>query len=273
MEEHISYRLKGYYSGFWMHPAFFGHILCLSTPFIIGKLFIAKSNLLKGFWGLTLVTAGFLCLLTSVRIIAITFFIILFSFLYRYYLRDMKSRRALFIPIILLCLLLLFVYANFAVHSNYSPFRTKNILERFVLKDKLDIRSIEYRFMLYGDAWALFKEHPVFGIGRGCFYKVYGSYGTGVHNFFLEFLAETGIAGTLLLLWILTTFIFRNCKLAARIRNNPALYYAVFSLIFSSLSFWLAGLTGVVFNRYQFFLFFWLMQGILTAVWSRDERF
>jgi len=62
------------------------------------------------------------------------------------------------------------------------------------------------RLLLWGTAWDLFLKSPVFGVGWGNFINLYGSYLTafsdwikpgvfGIHNIYLQLLAETGVAG------------------------------------------------------------------------------
>lgn len=86
------------------------------------------------------------------------------------------------------------------------PFFTRYVMTVRNLVHGRDITS--GRTVLYKQAYTLFTQHPVFGIGWGQFGQhvtenfkaVHGQDVNSVHNIYLQFLTETGIIGTILIL-------------------------------------------------------------------------
>jgi O-antigen ligase len=90
-----------------------------------------------------------------------------------------------------------------------------DILRR-LSNDPLTTNGVMDRKSVWGDTLAMFRSHPLFGIGLGAFETVYPIYGRGngtfliqfAHNDYLQILADAGIAGGALALWFVTA-IFR----------------------------------------------------------------
>jgi O-antigen ligase len=85
-----------------------------------------------------------------------------------------------------------------------------DILKR-IADDTLSGNSPMGREGIWGDAWAMFRAHPIFGVGLGAFETVYPIYARGngslaiqfAHNDYLQILSDGGIIGGALALWFL----------------------------------------------------------------------
>jgi len=82
-------------------------------------------------------------------------------------------------------------------------------IERFSLKNAKNM-SVNIRLKLYSDAWYLFKNKPLFGIGTGGFPGGYP------HNIFLEIAAENGLLGLI----IFFGFLFTICQRGYQFLND-----------------------------------------------------
>ena len=99
--------------------------------------------------------------------------------------------------------------------------------------------AFSMRLDLWKSAWALFLQHPLWGSGLGTFAEAYQQSGlsldTGAryaHNLLLQFLVETGLAGTLLFLVAAAGFI-RRLKLPSRWEGWGVLTGVMAFLLFS----------------------------------------
>jgi putative inorganic carbon (HCO3(-)) transporter len=119
--------------------------------------------------------------------------------------------------------------------------------------------SVMIRFILWGVAWKLFLSSPVFGIGFGTFQLIYSRYlptiadmptTLGVHNIYLELLAETGVIGLLVFL-LLMYAILREAhrRVSSHLWQHRVLGFTVF-----------AGGTGLLVESFTDHAFFWSIQ-------------
>jgi O-antigen ligase len=86
------------------------------------------------------------------------------------------------------------------------------------------------RLTLWRDSFGIFRDHPWAGAGMGSFVTAYPPYQTyaldliteHAHNDYVEALAETGLAGGVLILAALVLFIQITCrKLVVQVRHEP----------------------------------------------------
>ena len=82
-------------------------------------------------------------------------------------------------------------------------------IERFSLNNAKNM-SVNNRLKHYSDAWQLFKNNPLFGIGTGGFPEGYP------HNIFLEIAAENGLLGLI----IFFGFLFTICQKGYQFLND-----------------------------------------------------
>jgi O-antigen ligase len=87
-----------------------------------------------------------------------------------------------------------------------------DILRR-MSNDPLTTSGVMDRQSVWGDTLAMFRSHPLFGIGLGAFETVYPIYGRGngtfliqfAHNDYLQILADAGMVGGALALWFVAS--------------------------------------------------------------------
>lgn len=148
-----------------------------------------------------------------------------------------------------------------------SPFLTQRIESRWEEQGSIDSRMKRYEF-----AWKLFLESPVIGNGQGAFQLItaqqqryteyahneYGIGGAATHNEHLRILAENGILGEAVFLYLM----FRFVKLAFQIFKLPyetAKNYSAFFLAIMVISL-LYGIPGHGFQSTN--LFVWTFAAI-----------
>lgn len=80
---------------------------------------------------------------------------------------------------------------------------------------------------------ALFKQHPIFGVGFGG-YNMYGDYKVYPHNMFVELLAEVGITGLIIIVLIELSNI-KGMRVLLDSKHNTYLMYVVMALFLRSM--------------------------------------
>jgi putative inorganic carbon (HCO3(-)) transporter len=131
------------------------------------------------------------------------------------------------------------------------------------------------RFLLWGTAIDMFVHSPVMGVGWGNFVELYGSYLSaftfippgilGVHNIYLQFLAETGAVG----FGTFFVFTFRTVQLAFRQlrRSQDAFDKALaFGVLGAILTVVVHGVVDFLFQvSPQFGTLFWMLLALLVT--------
>ncbi|MEI8012812.1 MAG: O-antigen ligase family protein [Candidatus Omnitrophota bacterium] len=87
--------------------------------------------------------------------------------------------------------------------------------------------SLEMRWSYWKETWAIIQAHPFSGIGLGNFNLTNTRYS---HNIFLQLWAETGLAGILSFLYMITTILYKIWDII-KINDNPAHITALFFAI------------------------------------------
>ena len=129
---------------------------------------------------------------------------------------------------------------------------------------------------LYKSAFNVFKDHPIFGVGNKnyrletCKETITIGYfcNTHPHQIYLEFLAEHGLIGTILLLYILFSLIFSKLKMTLQTKN----YTQIGCLIFL-LTFFIPLLPSGSFFSDSNLTFFWLNLSLMYAVEKKTNIF
>ncbi len=75
----------------------------------------------------------------------------------------------------------------------YTVFEDTPVIQRFAQLEE-DSGGTDIRTMLYREAFGVFQDYPVFGVGLNNF-RVYSSSGLYAHSNYMEILADTGIIG------------------------------------------------------------------------------
>ena len=205
-----------------------------------------------------------------------------FGFFLFYLLNDsFKFKEKLFsvFLLILMCIFLLNT-SNF-LKSRYgsqlfepiglilNPVTEFNIWERNNDKSKVRIY-----FNLYQSGFEVFKKYPIFGVGNKnyrvetCSNKKNTKYkcNTHPHQFYFEFLAEHGLIGVMILLFILFNLIFSKIKIILNSKN----YLQFGCLIFLLTSFIPFLPSGAFFADYNLTIF-WINLSIMYAVGKKTN--
>jgi O-antigen ligase len=131
------------------------------------------------------------------------------------------------------------------------------------------------RFLLWGTAAGMFFRSPVLGVGWGNFVELYGAYLSaftfippgilGVHNIYLQFLAETGLVG----FGAFLAFSFRASLLSFRIYHNSQDVFdksLAFGVLGATLTVLVHGFVDFLFQvSSQFGTLYWALLALLVA--------
>ena len=129
---------------------------------------------------------------------------------------------------------------------------------------------------LYQSGFEVFKEYPIFGVGNKnyrvetCSNEKNPKYvcNTHTHQLYFEFLAEHGIVGTVILIFILFSLIFSKIKIIFCSKN----YLQLGCLTFLLTSFIPLLPSGAFFADYNLTIF-WINLSIMYAVGNKTNVF
>ncbi len=165
-------------------------------------------------------------------------------------------------------------------NSNYLKNRyAGQLLYYFLEKDSKVIEESSY-FKLYKSGYSVFKNYPLFGVGNKNFrvevcesnlkkiekfdYKCT----THPHQLYFEFLSEHGLIGTIILLGLFFTLIFKNLKQIIRSRN----YIQIGSFVYLMTIFLPLIPSGSFFSDFNITLFF-LNFSLMYAISNKTNIF
>ncbi len=209
-------------------------VMCLSVG--IGVLIASLSGSKSASWGhffrgmaewvitpkmglrLLLVTMVIALVLTRSRMGNLSFMIALLSTGIMGLVLSKKATRSMVVLLVSLVLIDLLVVGTY--------FGTQRVIDRI---SETSLQG-EDRDELAGYALAMWKDYPVLGSGLGSFAAVFPRYSgqgtvqsyTHAHNDYLEFAAETGIAG-ISLLGLIVLLSFLAALRAQKLRNDPVM--------------------------------------------------
>ncbi|MBE7042749.1 MAG: hypothetical protein E7399_04550 [Ruminococcaceae bacterium] len=164
---------------------------------------------------------------------------VLLGFLFETFLSKIRSCKAMgiwvFVVVIILAVLFLLFGKYILPQSIFHRLTTFNF----------ESRTVTERLTFYRDAFSVFKEYPIFGIGGGGWPYIYGAYqsyrylANSPHSFLLHLMVEAGFLGVLVFLYFIITLIRYMIKLLksksdARIETAPFLV-AVISIFLHSM--------------------------------------
>jgi len=185
---------------------------------------------------------------------------------------------------------ILFVGA-FGVYVAFSLATDRNsLVDRFLLTNyQNDVDSLNRRVVLAGQAIDLFRQYPLLGVGLGNYKDnvqvVYESFGGRFyepdfkilenvyaypHNWFLQVLAENGIVGFAILLYLLFTFYKTDRELYRRLKGDGRYVFIPFSV--ASWLFVFANQFTPLQNSEQMVMFFWLFRGIIERMYLNTTK-
>jgi len=245
---------------------------------IIGYLFYINKNISNRYKYIVLIFSIFFIIaisLTGERSNAIKAISGFFIF---YFFNDFFKFKEKIFLILLLILMFVFLFntSNF-LKSRYgsqffkpviSVFQTKNELNKeYVFKNNVYIR-------LYQSGFEVFKKYPVFGVGNKnyrietCSGEINSKYfcSTHPHQIYFEFLSEHGLAGSMILFFILFNLIFSKIKTILNSNNYLQLGCLIF-LVTSFIPFLPSGAFFADFNL----TIFWINLSIMYSVGKKTN--
>jgi O-antigen ligase len=129
------------------------------------------------------------------------------------------------------------------------------------------------RFVLWGAALRMFRQHPLFGIGPDNFRWIYGNYlgldhwDTNVHanSIYFEFLADTGLIGFAIFLWLNVRWLWLAVQ---RVNQQADRQLWVWQLaLFASLIAWFVhGLLDYFYEFAGTYILFWIIAGLAITL-------
>lgn len=178
-----------------------------------------------------------------------TLLAVVFSFFVVVTVYSRKNHKKIFRSVLVATIILTILYSTFLI---LVP-GTSAILNRFIRKDGADITS--GRNILFSNAFALFLQRPVFGWGFQHYSRLYEM---DVHNTYLQLLADAGLVGLLILVFIFAVYFITSVNMIRRTNytNKERLQRLYISLAFQ-VFFLIYGLTDEgILNIFVFIIYF-----------------
>ena len=199
---------------FWNKGIFYKILTIVYIPIALSNIALSGSR--KGFIG----TALF-----------ITLFII------SSYLPSIKKKNALRTIVSFV----LFLAVMIVIYNLFAPIFIDSVL--FSRLNMMGDESNAVRLMMYQDAFRLFKEYPIFGIGYDN-YQYMGIFNAYTHSTYAEVLVSSGIIGTLIYFSIYISIIRKVIKLyLAKIKQKITIYNEGILLSFMLINLFFATVT------------------------------
>ena len=176
--------------------------------------------------------------------------------------------------ITLLSVITIFLFA--VVNSSFLKNRYyTSFIYHFSDSEKLSsFLKQQYYFKLYRSGITIFKDYPFFGVGNKNYrvasikYENIEVKSTHPHQIYFEFLSEHGAIGTIILLSIIFTMMFKNLKIIILSRNSIQLGCLIY-LIINFIPILPSGSFFTDFNA----TFFWLNLSIMYACNAKTNIF
>ncbi|WP_248759114.1 O-antigen ligase [Pseudarthrobacter sp. SSS035] len=245
--------LQGRYSAFGGGPNVFGRIVGFSLVALIVHV-----TLYKKYWLLfslplplmALVLSGSRGAMLSAGIAAAVVGILL--------LRSYKFPQLFMILIVLMVL--------FVIMINFAPSSVADIFRQRIIEQTLGQGYDSGRSELYDVAWAMFAGSPIFGVGVGGYFALFGSTTSSgfeyAHNIVLQILAETGVVGFVVVLLPMFLIVARSLiRPPQSIESTGALGLGLLIIVSSMFS-----------GGYYDFRYAWLFVGVLWVCQSIESK-
>ena len=248
--------------------ALVANVLIMVIPIVIGFLVTTHTRSLKLLL-YSLTAMGFVGLMLSFsRMAQISMVIGLLAFCVN------KKTRKYLMPVIAVGVFML-VFNLQKLASYVTKYQDLTTFEGI-----MDQSSLGKRYWAWNAALGMFNDHPVVGVGIGRFKQEYANYAPEYyapyargyvsqisgHNLYLTYLAETGIAGILLLITIFSSIVVKAFHLVKKADKNHVLKY---SLLISVLIFLvnnlLDGITFAYVKEIDKGLVFWIITAIIMS--------
>jgi O-antigen ligase len=114
--------------------------------------------------------------------------------------------------------------------------------------------SVGERYLIWAEAWGIFVQHPVMGIGMGNFRDTYDPNAIGeepgqvdTHNLYLQLLTETGVVGFIVFLVLAGHVLRRNIRNLRAFPYDSVGYASSFAALGAMLSVLIHGMVDFLF--------------------------
>jgi len=166
-------------------------------------------------------------------------------------------------------------------------FSRSTILDRFLVRNYAEDQvSIDRRFVMYEQAWELFLEKPVLGVGLGNYkdnvqivysrfggrtyepyYKILQNVYAYPHNWFLTVLAENGVIGFSVLMWMLYMFFVMDVRLFLKLTGDRLVLFVVLSTV--GWLFVFANMFTMMHVSLATVIVFWACRGMIERIYRQ----
>ena len=204
----------------------------------------------------------------------------IFGFFLFYFFNDFfKFKEKIFSILLLIFIFVFLLNISSFLGSRYTSQYFKPIISLFQTNNEQAIKVSEgfehnLYIRLYQSGLEIFKKYPVLGVGNknyrveACLIEKNSKYfcNTHPHQTYFEFLAEHGLAGSMILFFILFNLIFGKIKIILTSKN----YLQLGCLIFLSIIFIPFLPSGAFFGDYNLTIF-WINLSIMYAVGKKTN--
>lgn len=216
----------------------FGGFMALLIPFEVAFLTLRSANSAARLFHWIVIVLGTVAVILSgcrgaAISVAVSFILAIF-----YFARRKRTR------ILVTCGLVVILPILTVVADVLSP-RLTEINEQ---------ESVGERLLIWAQAWELFVEHPVTGIGLGNFRESYDPVAIAedpgkvdAHNLYLQFLTETGIVGFAVFLFLAGHILRRNLRNLKRFPLESVGYASSYAALAAMLSVLIHGMVDFFF--------------------------
>ena len=260
-DTHRGYEALHGATGLWAHPNSLGGFAAANLPFLY---FLFKGERSRG-KRLILIVIGLCSVGTVVYTGSRTAYVgVLGVAAVIWWFEEHKMKRLVMFLVGLLILI------NVAPRQYGDRFATLKEIPDVVMETREVSDSMETRWQIIKDAWSIFVDHPISGVGVGAFMTARGAKfdrWQDTHNLYLQVLAELGIIGAVAFAMVLY-HIFRNLTLS---RHFLRMAYSDESRWLSALTsalmvFLVARLIVGMFGMDLYENYWWLAGGLSIAV-------
>lgn len=261
------------------NATFYAAHLILLLPLALNLYLQGQSRVQQALlWGLVGVM-GFCLLATYTRaawLALMVMGVVDLALLARYTGWLRPPRRASLVRIAALGLILAVALTLMGLYGPYS------MSQRLASSFEVDMSNVQ-RIMAWTAAYKAWLAHPLTGTGAGTFFHhVHGYldpnfYDTGqaswidhAHNEVLELMAETGLPGAGLMLWIVAIFALTCLRVVARAQWETARYLAA-ALFCGGFAFLGQNLAGVSLRYTTGAVYFWMVMALASVLLLRER--
>jgi O-antigen ligase len=158
----------------------------------------------------------------------------------------------------------------------------QHLRERLLTMGNPDDPTVKERVYMWRSGFAIWREHPILGVGPGELKRVYERYAlpeavkkrTGhVHNTPLQMLVERGVLGLAAWLWIWVAFFARAIGLLRRLPEGAVSVRAlVLGSVAAIVGFLVAGLSEYNFGDSEVVMVAWAMMALPWVAEAREPK-